>query len=42
VISRLSAVVLLGFLFTFSDKEGASEPIVRSAAAEEELPGVLI
>ncbi len=37
----LSAVVLLGFLFTFSDNEGASEPIVRPAA-EEELPGALI
>jgi MFS family permease len=37
----LSAVVLLGFLFTFSDKEGATEPIVRPAAGEE-LPGALI
>ena len=35
------AVVLLGFLFTFSDKEGTSEPIVRPAAGEE-LPGALI
>jgi nucleoside transporter len=39
--SALSAVVLLGFLFTFSDKEGASEPVVRPAA-EEGLPGAVI
>ncbi len=37
----LSAVVLLGFLFTFSDKENAAESIV-SPAAGEALPGAVI
>jgi nucleoside transporter len=37
----LSAVVLVGFLFSFSDKEGTTESIVRPVAGKE-LPGALI
>ena len=37
----LSAVVLLGFLFTFSDKEDAAESIV-SPVSGEALPGAVI
>jgi nucleoside transporter len=39
--SALSAIVLLGFLFTFSDKQEASQPVVGPAAGEE-LPGAVI